>query len=313
VIFATLLMRRTPWSTLAAAGVGTIAGALPALIYHELAFGAPWLTGYAFKAHGDFQAIHERGFLGITMPTLTALWGILFSANRGLFFYSPLLLLAPLGLRRMVKKDGWRDAGPMLTASITYILFASAFVDWQAGWCAAARHLTPMVPLLTIAALHGLVALAASSRGALMTAILMAASGIHAALTIVLTPFFPPQFGLPFAELVLPSLADGAGFWNVVSSVSGAPPIAVVIACVLVAVGAMVWAAGKIARHPNRWLTTAPVLTVTALLLLNTWLGSHPTREVELMRSQVLRRLGHVDAAERIEASLPAASAAENE
>ena len=49
VIFATLLVRRTALPILASAVAGAIAGAIPALVYHQLAFGAPWLTGYSFE------------------------------------------------------------------------------------------------------------------------------------------------------------------------------------------------------------------------------------------------------------------------
>jgi len=31
--------------------------------------------------------------------------------------------------------------------------FAAGFVDWTAGWCAAARHLVPVVPLAAAVAL----------------------------------------------------------------------------------------------------------------------------------------------------------------
>jgi hypothetical protein len=145
VIFASLLVRRTALPILAFAAAGVIAGATPALIYHQVAFGAPWLTGYGMKAHGDFQAIHGTGLLGISLPTIESLWGILFSARRGVLFYCPLLLLMPFGLWWLVERRGWRDAGPILTATVAYVFFAAGFVDWPAGWCASARHLVPIL------------------------------------------------------------------------------------------------------------------------------------------------------------------------
>jgi len=304
VIYATLAVRRTAVPILASAIAGAIAGAIPALVYHQLAFGAPWLTGYGLKAHGDFQAIHERGILGISFPTLESLWGILFSARRGILFYCPLLLLTPLGLWWMAQKRGWRDAGPILTATTAYILFAAGFVDWTAGWCAAARHLVPIVPLATAVSLFAAAKLSERRRGAAIVVILITISGINALLTIALTPYFPPEFGAPLAQLVLPSLADGAGFSNLLSSGIGIAPPLVVILIGVILVAALIWATGHLVQGRKTWLPAISPTTVALLLLIYSWQGSAPKPETEIMRSQMLRRLGHTAVADRIEDSL---------
>jgi hypothetical protein len=304
VIFGALLVRRTPVPILASAAGGVLAGAVPALLYHQLAFGAPWLTGYGLKAHEDFQAIHGRGILGVSVPTAEALWGILFSARRGIFFFCPLLLLLPLGLRRMVKDRGWRDSGPILCAFVAYVLFAAGFVDWTAGWCAAARHLVPIIPLVTVVALTAASELAERRKGAVIVAVLVAISGINTVLTIVLTPFFPPEFNAPFAQLVMPSLSDGAGFANLLSATTGAAPIAVCIVVGVVAVAALMWATWRLVGTRTMWLPVVSVMTIVAALLGNWWGGTTRSTEVELMRVQVLRRLGHSSIADTIEKPL---------
>jgi len=308
VIYATLAVRRTALPILASAIAGAIAGAIPALVYHQLAFGAPWLTGYGLKAHGDFQAIHERGILGISFPTLESLWGILFSARRGILFYCPLLLLTPLGLSWMVQKRGWHDAGPILTATTAYILFAAGFVDWTAGWCAAARHLVPVVPLAAAVALLAATKLAEHRWGAAIVVILITISGTNALLTIALTPYFPPEFGAPLAQLVLPSLADGAGFSNLLSAGIGIAPPLVVILIGVILVAALIWATGHLVQGRKTWLPAISLTTVALLLLIYSWQGSAPKPETEIMRSQTLRRLGHTAVADRIEDSLLSAA-----
>jgi hypothetical protein len=309
VIFATLLVRRTAPSHLASAVAGACAGALPAFVYHQLAFGAPWVTGYSFKALDEFQTIHSQGVLGVSRPSLEALWGVLFSARRGIFSYSPLLLLAPVGLWRMIRNRR-RGAGPIVIASVVYIVFASAFVDWQAGWCAAARHLVPIVPLLTAGALMAAVKLGERRSGAIIVTILIAVSGTNAVLTIVLTPFFPPEFGSPLAQLVLPSLADGAGFANLLSSGAAMNRSAAVLCTALTALAALVWAGGRLVRNRSRWLPLVSISTVAVLLLVYSWQGASPRAETELMRAQVLRRLDHPAIADRIEGSLVTQEAA---
>jgi len=301
VIFGALIARRTPLSILSWMATGAFIGLLPALLYHQLAFGAPWLTGYAFKADVDFQAIHARGVLGVTLPSLEALWGVLFSARRGLFFFSPVLLLAPLGLWQMVRRRGFRDVVPLSIAITVYVLFAAGFVDWEAGWCTAARHLVPIVPLLAIPALHALVNTDSGWSWKVLAASLIAISGVNAALSIALTPFFPPQFNVPLAQLVLPSLVDGAGLHNIMSAAIGVPAIAVVIAILVVTVAALGWASSRVLRMPRRWVAAVFAATIAAQLLWLGWRGAATTTEVDLMRAQVLQRLGYESLAEQIE------------
>jgi hypothetical protein len=308
VIFGALIARRTPLSTLGWAAAGTIVGLVPALSYHQLAFGAPWLTGYAFKAHSGFQAIHARGVFGVSLPNLEALWGVLFSARRGLFFFSPILLLAPLGLWQMVRQRGFRDVAPLAVAITTYVFFAAGFVDWEAGWCAAARHLVPIVPLLAIPVLYALVNLGTGWWWNSLGAVLIAFSGVNGTLCIALTPFFPPQFTSPLAQLVLPSLNDGVGLHNIVSAFTGLPPIYVVIGIIAATIAALGWASSLVLRLPKRWVAAVFAAAVAAQLLWLGWQGANPSSEVEFMRAQVLRRLGHTTVASQIRGSLISAA-----
>jgi len=302
VIFATLVARRSALPILAGATAGAFAGALPALIYHQVAFGAPWITGYSFKAASDFQAIIAHGVFGISWPSAEALWGILFGARRGIFFYCPLLLLTPLGLWWMVRSRGWRDAGPILAALAAYVFFAAGFVDWTAGWCAAARHLVPIVPLAVVVALYAAKRLVKHRWGAMIVVMLIVVSGANAVLTIALTPFFPPEFGAPLAQLVLPSLADGAGFSNLLSLGLPMAPTTIVVLTGVIVIAVLVWAGGRLVGDQKWWLPLVSLATVAALVLTLTWQGSAPSGEIELMRAQLLRRLGHTAAADRIEA-----------
>ncbi len=309
VVFFSLLVRRTASKTLLTAVAGGILGALPALMYHQIAFGAPWLTGYSFKAAADFQAIHEHGVFGIMWPSTEALWGILFSAKRGLLFYSPILVLAPIGVVWLVRRQGWRDAGPILIATLGYVFFASSFVDWEAGWCAAARHLVPIVPLVTVVAIFAAIRLVRRRWGAVTVVILITASGMNTFLTIALTPFFPPQFGAPLAELVLPSLSDGVGTANLLSSVSGIAPVWVVVFAGVVVISALIWASIHLIGDRKFWPAAVSTATGAVILLAFTWQGSAPKVETEIMRVQVLRQLNHSEVADRIENRIISAGA----
>ena len=310
VIFVTLLVRRTSPLILMGVAAGAFAGVLPALIYHQIAFGAPWITGYSFKAASDFQAIIAHGAFGIAWPSAEALWGISFGARRGIFYYCPLLLLMPLGLWWMVRRNGWRDAGPILAATSAYVLFAAGFVDWPAGWCAAARHLVPILPLAVALALFAATKLSEHRWGAAIVVALIAISGTNALLTIALTPYFPPEFGAPLAQLVLPSLVDGAGFPNLLSSKIGVAPVIVVNLVGVMLIAALIWATGRLNREQKTWRSAISLTTAVVLLLIYSWQGSAPKAETEIMRSQLLRRLGHTAVADQISESVPAITSA---
>lgn len=304
IIYLTLVVRRNAIPVVAGAVAGAVVGVFPALLYHHLAFGAPWITGYSFKAANDFQAIIGHGVFGISWPSFDALWGICCSARRGIFFYCPLLVLTPFGLWSVARKRGLRDVGPAVVATIAYILFAAGFVDWTAGWCAAARHLVPVLPIMLVFALSATTELVENRWGSMIVVALVAASGLNAVLTIALTPFFPPEFGSPLAQLVLPSLADGAGFSNVASSVSGVSQAVVAVLVGAAALVVLTRALGNL-QPEGGWRCPAISLTTVALLLLvYSWQGSAPPSESEMVRSQMLRRLGHEVAADRLEEAL---------
>jgi hypothetical protein len=166
----------------------------------------------------------------------------------------------------------------------------------------------PIVPFAAAAALLGIINLRKSRWGAILVTILIISSGVNTVLSLALTPYFPPQFSAPFAQLVLPSLAEGAGLPNHLSSIFGiAPPVAVVVIA-LVVIAALTWATMQLLEHRNWWLPAVSLAVAAAVLLVYSWQGSSPTAEEELMRSQVLRRLGHHVIADRIDESINAPS-----
>ena len=79
--------RRIAWVVLAGALI-----AVGWMFYNNAIFGSPLSLGYSHSELWTDQ--HESGFMSLTRPHWDALWGITFSAFRGLFVLSPLLLLA---------------------------------------------------------------------------------------------------------------------------------------------------------------------------------------------------------------------------
>lgn len=297
VIFTTLVARRSSAKTVITAAAGLAVGLLPLIVYHHVAFGAPWLTGYAFKADSGFAEIHTTGVAGIALPTIESLWGVLIGPARGLFFFSPVLLLTPVGFWLIHRRYGFRESAPLVAASLVYIVFAAGFVDWTAGWCAAARHLIPLVPLLWIPAAVAMAELAQHRLSLTVVAILTAFSATRGFLTLVVTPFFPPEFSRPLSQLVLPSLADGAWAPNGLTSATGIPPLIVWTAAAGLAVGLLVWSLSRLAGGSATFLAAILGAAVVVQIGWLAWRSTPVDPELEMFRAQILARQGHSEAA----------------
>jgi hypothetical protein len=311
IAFATLIARRVPGRQLAIALAGLAIGLVPALVYHQMAFGAPWLTGYAFKVDPGFQQIHTTGLGGVSLPTIRGLWGVLFSSSRGLFFYAPILLVFPMGLRLMHQRRGWSDIAPLGAAVVFYIAFASGFVDWQAGWCSATRHLVPLIPLLLIPTMTAMTAMAQHTGGLLLLTVLVAVSTTRSFLTLVVTPFFPPEFSNPLAEIVLPSLRQGASAPNVVSAVTGLAAGVVWAMAAGLVLALAIWSLATLSRRSTSTTVIAIVMAATIVGQMGWWVWRSPPPDprLESYRAQLLAGLGHTEVATRIETGLrPGAS-----
>jgi len=124
-------------------------GALPLgflmAIYQWLCFGSPFRTSVEASTpftHGGYL------FGVITIPSSDALYGITISPYRGLFFVSPILLLALMGFASMRRNAQYWSLIAIVTA---FILVIASFNGWHGGFAFGPRYLVPIVPLLGIA------------------------------------------------------------------------------------------------------------------------------------------------------------------
>lgn len=132
--------------------VGGLAPALVLCGWHWIAFGGPFTLPYSYKANPELAATHSQGLFGIGWPGAEALWGLLFSARRGLFYLAPWLLLGLAGLFRMATDHrldrSWRIA-PVLSVFLGFTLIAG-FPDWHGGRAVGPRYLVFLVPVVAI-------------------------------------------------------------------------------------------------------------------------------------------------------------------
>lgn len=130
-------------------GLGlTLAGLPPALLlmaYNWAIFRTPLPVGYKYSAL--YTDIHSQGLISLTYPHFEALWGITFGSMRGLFYISPVLLLAAIGFWYWWRQRRFRAEWMVcLWATGSFFLFNGSSVMWQGGFSVGPRYLVPMLP-----------------------------------------------------------------------------------------------------------------------------------------------------------------------
>ena len=121
--------------------------------YNYLIFGTPWDVTYRHMTHSFHTTKHAEGIVGMGLPKLEALHGLLFSRHHGLFFISPFLLLAIPGFYQMTKNHTFL-ANVFILLVLAIILTYSGFSYWIAGWNFGPRYITPVIPFLSTAAFY---------------------------------------------------------------------------------------------------------------------------------------------------------------
>src|SRR6185369_3707467 len=78
------------------AGAAPPAAAL--LAYDAICFGGPFELSSRHELATRYRELASGGLAGIGLPRLDALYGLLLSPSRGLFFFAPILLAAAVGI-----------------------------------------------------------------------------------------------------------------------------------------------------------------------------------------------------------------------
>lgn len=192
--------------------------ALPPLLlfaaYNFAIFGTPLPVGYRY--HVEYQGMHAQGFMGITHPSLAALLGITVSPYRGLFFLSPVLLLAIPGLLRMARDPRERRTAVLLTAiAVGFFLYVGSYGYWSGGDAIGPRFLVPLVPFLILPMAYAVDVLLRRPAGRWVVGLLIALSALNVWIQSVAGQRYPPYefrgevVANPTTQWALPLLREG--------------------------------------------------------------------------------------------------------
>jgi hypothetical protein len=127
---------------------GALAALLPLLLlalYDQAAFGSPFAIGYSNLPGGAYSGM-SRGFFGLRGPSAQSLWQLSFGEHRGLFRFSPALLLAFPGARFLPR----RDAALCIGLFLAFFLLNASYAYWDGHASFGPRHAVPGLVLLCV-------------------------------------------------------------------------------------------------------------------------------------------------------------------
>jgi hypothetical protein len=198
--------------TLVAAALGLLPPVFVLMLYHFLAFGSPFKTGYAY---GDDP--HGRvAFGGMVGISARSFWNVSFLPSNGLFVLAPWTLLALVGFWAIWRKPERRrllgaEALVCLAIMVTYFLFLSS-TDWymsRGGWCVGPRYLTSALPFVAWLSAPGFSLLYRSTVGRVLGHAAVLASAVVFVVAASTYPHWPDPMANPLYELSFRLLREG--------------------------------------------------------------------------------------------------------
>jgi hypothetical protein len=109
---------------------GMVLGLVAHFVISWLQWGDPSALGYEDQAEG----------IQFSTPLLAGAHGFLASAGKGLFWFSPALVLAFIGWRQMTMNNPLLAWGAIL-CNVPFLIAMCKWQNWAGGWCWGPRHI----------------------------------------------------------------------------------------------------------------------------------------------------------------------------
>jgi len=218
-----------------------VAGGLPfaaALgLYNRMLFGSFFSLSTAHEGAEDVALQASRGVFGLMLPTISGTFTLLASPARGLFFYSPVLIVGALAVLASATRGSTRER-VRLAIAVTLVVAFAGFPFNHGGWCLGSRYIVAVVPFLVEAA---------SERDPEapnpVSALLFGASAVLCVVPMLTIPFPPAEIPFVHPGFVRPFLAEGflspsLGSFAVAGPLSLAPVLLALLAALFLTVRA---------------------------------------------------------------------------
>jgi hypothetical protein len=184
----------------------------------------------------------REGLYAIKWPDPETAFNLLFSPTRGLFFWTPFLLMAGIGYKQLFRKSPrlfWLTyAVPLLQT----VVISGRTWDWQAGPTLGPRLLAPMLPLLALPCAFGVQKCPKLGIG-------LAAYSIAITTLATLTDACPSgSIYNPLLQLHIPLFLKGEFSPNLGMAL-GLPPYASVASFYAILIGGIWWLWRQLPKH----------------------------------------------------------------
>ena len=138
----------------ARAGLGLACALIPVAalaLYQRAVYGSAWATGYHHAADPTFAELHGQGLLGLGAPRWSNVEIHLLSPNTGLFAWSPIVILACVGLAVLAWRPGpLRRAAAVQLGVFAIVVLMGLGLSFQGGWRVGPRYLVVALPMLIL-------------------------------------------------------------------------------------------------------------------------------------------------------------------
>ncbi len=204
------------------------------LVANWASFGNPLTFPHIYHAQESFRARHTAGLFGIHLPQLYPLYQLTVGPWRGLFYGSPVLLLALPGVLLLGRK--WRsEAIAIAAAYVAVLLIHSGYENWTTGSVFGPRYQIVALPLLIIAAGP------AAQRWPLAFRALAVVSIAFLAAVTARSPFVSEELGNPLGRILGEFAAGNLQHGNLgmlkpleLDGLASLVPLVIVVAALLV-------------------------------------------------------------------------------
>jgi hypothetical protein len=186
--------------------LGGIPCAVALLWYNHAITGSFAKMPYDYEVETAFSEM--RSGYGIGLPQPSALWGLLFSTYRGMFFYAPALIIVAFSYLLTRGPKVFRDvaSAPLGLLAIAYLLLISSYFVWWGGWAYGPRHLIPLAMLLFYEGLP-MLARTRGYRGWIYSASVVGLGMVWIAKSTALY-IMPEQFSNPVFDIAVPAFLN---------------------------------------------------------------------------------------------------------
>jgi hypothetical protein len=202
--------RRVQSTALMTLGALPMAGFLA--VYHKVAYGGVFKTGYAYAV----DTALKNGFMGLVGPSWTSFVNTMLLPSNGLLVLAPWVLLAIVGavvvaVNRELRRRCGAEALVCVVILVADVLMLSSLVPYMSrnGWSVGPRYMTVVMPFVAWLAVVGIRAAMKYAVTRVLAFALVLASVVVFMAGATTFPHWPDRLLNPLYDLVFPLLGRG--------------------------------------------------------------------------------------------------------